>query len=96
MNQSEQPQRTIQNSAWLMYPSPYAAMPVSAPSAAVMLPDGGIILPRYEALDSIFAASSAGNPDLFIAGIVMLPVAMTLPGPEPDKAPINALATTDT
>ena len=45
---------------------------------------------------SILAASSGGNPDFFIAGIVITPVAITLPGPEPDKAPIKLLATTDT
>ena len=31
-----------------------------------------------------------------MAGIVIEPVAMTLPGPDPDKAPMKALATTET
>ena len=44
----------------------------------------------------MFAASSAGKPDFFMAGMVMDPVAMTLPGPEPDRAPMKELATTET
>ena len=36
----------------------------------------------------------AGNPERFIAGMVIAPVAITLPGPEPESAPINALAIT--
>ena len=42
----------------------------------------------------MLAASSAGKPDFFMAGIVIAPVAITLPGPEPESAPINELATT--
>ena len=42
----------------------------------------------------MLAASSGGKPDFFIAGIVIVPVAMTLPGPLPESAPMKLLATT--
>jgi hypothetical protein len=43
---------------------------------------------------STFAASSDGYPESFIALIVITPVDITLPGPEPDNAPIKAEETT--
>ena len=42
----------------------------------------------------MFAANSGGNPERFIAGIVIAPVAITLPGPDPESAPIKLLAIT--
>ena len=44
----------------------------------------------------MFAANSGGKPDFFMAGMVIEPVAMMLPGPEPDIAPMKELASTET
>ena len=43
---------------------------------------------------SVEEVTILGNPDFFIAGMVIDPVAITFPGPLPDKAPINELAIT--
>ena len=52
--------------------------------------------PKQLALVSILAASSAGKPVFFIAGIVNTPVAATFPGPEPDKADMKVETATAT
>ena len=54
------------------------------------------MFPRQLEATSILPASSGGKFDFFIAGILMEPVAITLPGPEPERAPIKVLDITAT
>ena len=57
---------------------------------------GGVIVPPVAAVASMPAAYFPGNPERFIAGIVMGPVVSTLDTAEPDIMPIAADDTTET
>ena len=66
------------------------------PRDATMVDEGGIMLPRQLEALVMFAASSGEKPDFFMAGMVIVPVAIPFPGPEPERAPIKLDATTVT
>ena len=57
---------------------------------------GGVIWPPLDATASMAAARWAGNPVLFISGMVIAPSTTTLATALPETVPKNADDTTDT